>query len=116
MITCNLDPTLVQITSPRRSGPLRIEAFTLLSHALQAFARRKIFTVLPLQVLQRFNHLIGPQLIHIAERPAEEWRKTNAEHRADIAVARAADHAFIQTTCGFIEHHHYATLRDDGRL
>ncbi|RDL28292.1 hypothetical protein DFO62_101632 [Serratia fonticola] len=37
---------------------LRIEVFPLLSHALQAFARSKIFTVLLLQIAQGFYYFL----------------------------------------------------------
>ncbi len=74
-----------------------------------------MLAVLLTQVVQRLHHFLGAKLVHIAERAAEERREADAEHRADVAVARAADHAFVQAARRFVQHHHHAALSDARR-
>jgi hypothetical protein len=39
------------------------------------------------QILEPLNHYLDTERVHVAEWTAAEWWESNAEHRADIAVA-----------------------------
>ena len=54
----------------------------------------------------------GLKGIDVAERAAPERREANAEHRADVTVARRAQNPILQTTRGLVHHREHAATLD----
>src|SRR5690348_8216350 len=70
------------VDEDRRGGPSLAEAHLVAAHAAK--------------------DLRGAERIDVAERPAAERRKAEPEDRADVAVARAPQNAFLEAEERFV--------------
>ncbi len=78
---------------------------------------RPVARLQPLQL--RSSSSRGPERVGVAERPAAEGREAEAEDRADVAVARAAQDALAQAADRLVhhlQHHPLLDLRRRDRL
>src|SRR5690606_8810237 len=100
----------LDVSSPasrfKRTGPrsVRVELAVFLCHAHQQLGRGEALAVGGLQLLEAGHHLLAGALVGVAERTAAEGWEADAEDGADVAVAGAADDAFVQAAGGFVDH------------
>ena len=78
----------------------------------QQRARVESSGVLRVQRLELPHDLGGADGVDVAERPAAERREPDAEHRADVAVARRAHDALLETAHGLVDHRERAAALD----
>src|ERR1039457_2925954 len=90
----------------------RIETLPFPRHLDQQRARVEPPGVLGVQLLQPAHDLPRADRVDETERPAAERRKADAEHRADVAVARRADDVLLEAARPLVDHRERAAALD----
>src|SRR5712671_1699626 len=81
---------------------------------LENFTRREPNPVPLRQPFEIGDDALGPQIVRVAQRSSPERREAKSEDRADIAIARTADHSLTEGACGLIHDGEHESLQNFG--
>src|SRR5712671_7950628 len=81
---------------------------------LENFTRREPDPVALRQPFQIGDDALAPQIVRVAQRSSTERREAKSEDRADVAIARTANHSLTEGACGLIHDGEHESLQNLG--
>src|SRR5690348_15796952 len=91
-------------------GKAAVEGFALFRHLFQKLRRREARAVLGLELVAQLDEFFRAHEIDVGQRPSRERRKTEAQDRAHIGLARIDDDVILDRARGLHRLHHEKAL------